>query len=135
MSEKVVIYVRTQGALPEQQQTACLDYCQRMRYSADSICHHPADAVALAEAGVITAVVTAYDEDGDESMARLLRAAGVRLEYVRTPRRTIRHVRDDDLAINLHQRGAPVEQIAEFLGEDTREIRAVLRRAGYRPTG
>lgn len=132
MSEKAVIYVRTHGALPEQQQAACLEYCQRRRYTADSICHHPADAVALAEAGVIMVVVTAYDEDGDAELARRLHAADVRLEYVRTPRRTVRHVRDDDLAANLHQRGTPVEQIAQILGETTREIRSLLRRAGIR---
>lgn len=132
MSEKAVIYIRQSGALPEQQQVACLEYCTRRRYQTESICHHPQDAIALAEAGVITVVVTAYDEEEDGELARRLRCAEVRLEYVRTPRRHVRHVRDDDLALGMHQRGLPVEQIAQVLGEDTREIRALLRRAGIR---
>lgn len=132
MSERAVIYIRQSGALTEQQQAACLDYCVRHRYQTESICRHPHDAIALAEAGVITVVVTAYDEEEDVELARRLRSVGVRLEYVRTPRRAVRHVRDDDLAINLHQRGNSVEQIAQVLGETTREIREVLRRLGFR---
>ena len=135
MSEKVVIYIRQSGARAEQQQVACLEYCDRRRYQAESICRHPQDAVALAEAGVITVVVTAYDEEEDAELARRLRRAEVRLEYVRAPRRTVRHVRDDDLAIGMHQRGATVEQIAELVGETTRDIRALLRRLGHRPPG
>lgn len=129
---RAAILVRLDGTLADRQQRTCLDYCAARLYAVESLCVQLDDAAMLAEAGAIDVVVAAYDDRDDAAAARRIRAAGARLEYVRAPRRSIRRVGDDDLAVGMHQRGAAVEQIADFLKETTREIRALLRRAGIR---
>ena len=120
-----VIIVRRDGVPTDVQQAACLTYCEAHRYKVDSITYNPGDAAAIVEAGTAQVVVAAYRRSEDRAMDRRVRQTAGRVEYVRGP--VSRHdVTDVDLVAAMHERGASVEQIADLLGESTREISARL---------
>jgi hypothetical protein len=129
---RAVIYIRLAGALPAQQQRACLDYCDRHGYAVDSVCTAPAAAVALVEARAVIVVVTAHAGD-DRLLARGVAAAGGRLEYARPPRGGRRIVDVAQLAAGMHERGASVDAIAHLLDATADDVRAAIRRAGLDP--
>lgn len=121
-----VIYLRPTGALPEQQQRACLDYCGRHRYAVRSLAHSADGAAEAVESGEAEVVVTAHGGD-DLGLARRVEAAAGRLEYVRPPRR--RATLDPaDLIRGMHERGADVATIAHLLDAPTGDVRRALRR-------
>lgn len=123
MSTAAVILIRRDGVPAELQEAACLGYCERNRYELDSISTDPDGAAALVETGVAQVIVAAYRRSEDKAIVRRIRTAG-RVEYVRNP--PGRQLDAVDLAVALHDRGASVEQIADLLGESTRDITATL---------
>ena len=127
---RVVIYLRSTGALPAQQQRACLDYCERHRYAVPSISLTAEGAAALVESGAVEVVVTAHGGD-DQVLARRVQSAGGRLEYVREPRRRI-NLDPTELIVGMHERGADVATISHLLDAPTADVRLALRRAGSR---
>jgi hypothetical protein len=125
-----VIYIRSGGAAPEQQQRACLAYCLRHGYNIDSVCDQSAEVAALVDAGTASIVVAAYDGDDRVLTARIQHAGG-RVEYARPPRQRVR-LHADALIAGMYERGASVDTIAHLLDAPAEDIRAALYRAGFR---
>lgn len=125
-SSTAVLFVRLNGAPMPLQEAACLEYCQRLGYTAGSLCYHPTDAAAVVEAGIASIIVAAYRRSEDRVMERRAQAAGGRVEYSRQPVGVRHEVDSDDLVTALHERGATVEQIADLLGESTQAISRTL---------
>jgi hypothetical protein len=126
----VVIYLRPAGALPEQQQRACLDYCDRHNYDVRSLAHSADGAAAAVESGTVGVVVTAHGGD-DHGLTRRVHAAEGRVEYVRPPRRRT-SLDPADLMVGMHERGADVATIAHLLDAPTGDVRRALRRMSGR---
>lgn len=129
---RAVIYLRQAGALPAQQQRACLDYCHRHNYVVPGLAQTAEAAAGLVESGAVEVVVTAHGGD-DLALARRVQSAGGRLEYVRAPRRRIT-LDPHELIVGMHERGADVATISHLLDAPTADVRLALRRAGIRRT-
>lgn len=123
------IFIRPAGATLEQQQAACLDYCERHRHMVRALCFRPGDAAALVSAGAATVVVTAYGDGGDIPLEDQIARAGGRLEYVRKPRGRAR-MEVGTLVAGMYQRGARVDEISHLLDMPDQEVRIALRREG-----
>ena len=119
------------GALPHQQESACLDYCHRHRYTVTTICRESADAAIVAEVGAVDVVVAAFASADDRTLEDRVVDAGGRLEYVRKPKVTAR-VDLGCVVAGMHRRGAAVADIAHLLEMDTVEVRGHLRQRGVR---
>jgi len=120
------IYLRSTGALPEQQQRACLDYCDRHGYQVRTLARAAEGAARAVESGAVEVVVSAHGGD-DRLLARRVQDAGGRLEYVRPPRKRIT-LDPTELIVGMHERGADVDTIAHLLDARTEDIRSTLRR-------
>lgn len=122
---RAVIYLRPTGALPHQQQRACLDYCDRHGYEVRTLAHTAEGAARAVESGADEVVVSAHGGD-DRVLARRVAAAGGRLEYVRPPRRRI-SLDPTELIVGMHERGADVDTIAHLLDTRAEDVRGALR--------
>jgi hypothetical protein len=120
-----VIYLRPAGALPAQQQRACLDYCERHGYQVHALAHAVEGAARAVESGTVEVVVSAHGGD-DLVLSRRVHAAGGRLEYVRPPRRRV-SLDPTELIVGMHERGADVDTIAHLLDTRAEDVRGALR--------
>lgn len=125
---RAVIYVQPGSVPRERQARFCLEYCEACGYDIAGIA--PAsgtkDALALVTGGQADLVVTAFSprsRPGD--MRERAAAAGVRVEYVRTPvvRREVA-----ELVGRLYRRYGDAHEVAERLGVTSQEIRLTMAR-------
>lgn len=137
MGIRSAIYLQ-RGVPDDKQWQVCLDYLVEEHWTLLYLIpwHAPQDAVALIREGFIDTVICAMGSKGAHTLANDVGRDG-RVMYVH-PRPTIiepfrRKARSvDDLIVRWGAEGRDVAQIAKLTGEDTRDIRALLRRAGNR---
>lgn len=127
-----VVLLLRRGSVPiEMQERACIRYCEHTDYWIKSVTFEPTDAALAVEGGHAAVVLAAYRRSEDREMYLRVQRAGGRVEYTRSAP-TARTMGADDLVAALHERGASVEQIAELLGESTRDIGLTLSRPDRR---
>lgn len=131
-----VIYIQLGNVAVAKQTAACLRYIRDRGYHLAGFVRaggSSADAVTMVEQGLAHVVVVAY---GGRDLAGPVIAAGGQVEAVHPaphvveppvpPPPSQRSV--PRLLAQLRGKGRTVEQIAEFMGESTEEIRRLLRR-------
>jgi hypothetical protein len=135
MGTKAAIFIQ-RGAPEEKQQRVCLAYVEEMRWSMLDLIPHwaPEDAVTLVRRGVVDVIVTAFDSKAAHLMAAEIAPTG-RVVYVH-PEPTEIHSPAHrprtivDLILRWRRRGRTVEEIAEEIDGETKDVRDILRKAG-----
>jgi hypothetical protein len=136
--DRAAIFVQ-RGAPTDKQTTACLRYALGQRWSVLVIVPYwqPQDAVQLARDGRIDKLVAAFDSKAVQQLAADVDGDAEVLivhpepRVVEPPKRKLGTL--GDLIVRWFRRGKTVSEIALDIGEETTDVRAILRRYGEHP--
>lgn len=135
------------GVPYDKQQLACVTYVDEQRLAMLALVPHwaPQDAVAMARDGEVTAIVTAFESRAATALAADVAPYGATVVVVhpephvlQPPQRPAEHspvfgLRLVEVVQRWWRGGRSVQMIAEDIGTDTTDVRAILRQAGEYP--